>query len=188
MKLVFCLGNIGAKYANTRHNVGFMVADALANEIGCNFTLENKFKAEIAKGTYKNEAIWIVKPQTYMNLSGEALNALKCFYKLNLNDLFLIYDDLSLDIGKIRFRAKGSDGGHNGIKSIIKYAGTQEFGRMKVGIGPQPPYMKSEDFVLQNFNKEEVETLKTTIPKCVEAFLYYCDTNKDIQKVQNKYN
>lgn len=188
MKLVICLGNPGTKYANTRHNIGFMFADLLAEKISCNFSNENKFKAEIAKGTYNNEAIWIVKPQTFMNLSGEALLALRNFYKIDINDLFLVYDDISLELGKLRFRSKGSDGGHNGVKSIIKYAGTQTFDRLKIGIGPQPPFMKSEDFVLQNFSQQEQENLKNTIKTSVEAFLYYCETNKDLQKVQNKYN
>lgn len=189
MKLVICLGNIGGKYEKTRHNVGFMFADKLANKLGVNFSNESKFKAHIAKGEYNNEAIWIVKPQTYMNLSGEALLTLKSFYKsINISDLFLVYDDISLEVGKIRFRAKGSDGGHNGVKSIIKHAQTDVFGRLKIGIGPQPSFMKAEDYVLQNFNNEQFTTLDTTLPKCVEAFLYYCDVNSDITKVQNKYN
>ena len=189
MKLVICLGNIGGKYEKTRHNVGFMFADKLAEKLECSFSNESKFKAHIAKGEYNNEAIWIVKPQTYMNLSGEALLALRNFYKsIAINDLFLVYDDISLEVGKIRFRAKGSDGGHNGVQSIIKYAQTDVFGRLKVGIGPQPSFMKSEDYVLQNFSQDQFTKLNETLPKCVEAFLYYCDTNCDIAKVQNKYN
>ena len=186
MKLIICLGNPGQKYANTRHNIGFMFADCLANKISTSFTNEQKFKCEIAKGIYNNEAFWIIKPQTYMNLSGESLLALKNFYKINISDLFLVYDDISLELGKMRFRAKGSDGGHNGVKSIIKHAQTQVFDRLKIGIGPQPPYMKSEDFVLQNFPSTDEKLLKETINKSVEAFLYYSET--DINKVQNKYN
>ena len=186
MKLLICLGNPGLKYSMTRHNVGFMFADILANKLGCSFSMENKFKAEIAKGEHKSEAIWIIKPQTFMNLSGESLQALKNFYKIDIDNLFLIYDDISLELGKIRFRAKGSDGGHNGVKSIIKYAQTDKFDRLKFGIGPQPSFMKSEDFVLQNFNQTEIEKLKTSLNNSIEAFLYYCET--DINKVQNKYN
>ncbi len=186
MKLVICLGNPTPKYERTRHNAGFMFAELLAEKLACNFNNESKFKSEIAKGTYKDEAIWIIKPQTFMNLSGEALLALRNFYKIDMNDLFLAYDDISLDVGKIRFRAKGSDGGHNGVKSIIKYAQTQTFDRLKIGIGPQPPYMKSEDYVLQNFSSDEMNILKGTLQNSVDAFLYYCDT--DINKVQNKYN
>lgn len=188
MKLLICLGNPGAKYSNTRHNVGFMFADLLSNKIGCNFQNEPKFKCEIAKGTYKEEAIWIIKPQTFMNLSGEALFALKNFYKIDISTLFLVYDDIALDIGTIRFRAKGSDGGHNGVKSIIKYAQTSTFDRLKIGIGPQPSFMKSEDYVLQNFSSTECNILKETLNKSVDAFLYYCDVNGDLNKVQNKYN
>ena len=132
MKLILCLGNPGNEYANTRHNAGFMFADIFSEYIGCKFSNEAKFKAHIAKGEYNNEALWIVKPQTYMNLSGEALKAIKDFYKTDIKTLFVVYDDISLDLGKIRFRPKGSDGGHNGIKSIIKYAQTQEFDRLKM--------------------------------------------------------
>lgn len=186
MKLIICLGNPGIKYSETRHNIGFMFADLLSDKLNCNFSNETKFKAEIAKSEYNGESIWIVKPQTFMNLSGEALFALKNFYKININDLFLVYDDISLDLGKIRFRSKGSDGGHNGVKSIIKYAQTDVFGRLKIGIGPQPSYMKSEDYVLQNFRSDEAVILKEILKKSVDAFLYYCET--DINKVQNKYN
>lgn len=186
MKLLICLGNPGIKYENTRHNAGFMFADKLSEKLNCSFNLETKFKSEISKGVYKEEALWIVKPQTFMNLSGEALYALKSFYKIDIKTLLLVYDDISLDLGKIRFRAKGSDGGHNGVKSIIKYAGTSEFNRMKIGIGPQPLNMKSEDYVLQKFRQEEKILLDNTINTAVEAFFYYCEN--DIYKVQNKYN
>ena len=186
MKLVICLGNPGERYSKTRHNIGFMFADKLAEKIGSSFSNEPKFKAELLKGVYNNEAIWIVKPQTFMNLSGEALNALKSFYKIDINDLFLVYDDIALDLGTIRFRSKGSDGGHNGVKSIIKYASTDTFNRLKIGIGPQPPYMKSEDFVLQNFAASDENLLKETIEKSVEAFIFYIEN--DIYKAQNKFN
>ena len=170
MKLVLGLGNPGEGYKSTRHNAGFMFADALADKIGASFYNESKFKAQIAKGEYKGEAIWIVKPQTYMNLSGESLSALKNFYKTDIKTLFVAFDDISLDLGKIRFKSKGSDGGHNGIKSIIKHASSQEFDRLKIGIGPQPPFMKSEDFVLQNFSKEQKVQIDDIINLCVEAF------------------
>ena len=186
MKLIIGLGNPGSQYENTRHNAGFMFADLLAGKLGCSFSSEPKFKAEIAKGVYNNEAIWLVKPQTFMNLSGEALAALKNFYKIDINTLFVAYDDISLDAGIIRFRPKGSDGGHNGIKSIIAHAGTQVFDRLKIGIGPQPPFMKSEDFVLQNFSSEQMPLIKQALDNAVEAFLFYCDN--DITKTQNKYN
>ncbi len=186
MKLVICLGNPGKQYETTRHNAGFLFADALAEKLNTNFSEETKFKSFIAKTTYNNEAIWIIKPQTYMNLSGEALLLLKNFYKIDINDLFLVFDDISLNIGTIRFREKGSDGGHNGVKSIIKHAGTDKFARIKIGIGPQPPFMKSEDYVLQKFTSEELNILKETTERATEGFMYYCENG--ISKAQNKYN
>jgi len=186
MKLVICLGNPGGQYAQTRHNAGFMFADKLCAKLGGNFVNEPKFKAHIAKTVYNSEAVWIVKPQTFMNLSGESLLLLKSFYKIDINDLFVVYDDISLDLGKIRIRAKGSDGGHNGIKSIIKHASTDVFPRIKIGIGPQPPFMKSEDYVLQKFPQQDLTLLDETLDKSADAFLYFCDT--DIYKAQNKYN
>ncbi len=186
MKLIICLGNPGAQYSQTRHNAGFIFADKLAEKLNTEFKNEAKFKSHIAKGVYNNECLYIVKPQTYMNLSGEALNVLKTFYKFDIKTLFLVYDDISLELGKIRLRSKGSDGGHNGVKSIIKYAQTQEFDRLKIGIGPQPPYMKSEDYVLQNFSSDERKILDNTVTMGIDAFLYYCDN--DINKAQNKYN
>ena len=188
MYLIAGLGNYPKEYDLTRHNMGFMCVDNFVKKYETEFKTESKFKAEIAACNFNNEKIIIAKPLTFMNLSGEAIQKISAFYKIEPQNIFIIYDDISLDVGKIRFRAKGSDGGHNGIKSIIAHASTQEFGRMKIGIGPQPPYMKSEDYVLQNFSKEEFEILIPTLDKCVDAFLFYCDTNCDIQKVQNKYN
>jgi len=186
MKLVICLGNPGSQYMQTRHNAGFMFADRLCDKLGGNFQNETKFKAYIAKSVYNSGAIWIVKPQTYMNLSGETLLLLRNYYKIDINDLFVVYDDISLELGKIRLRAKGSDGGHNGVKSIIKHSGTDIFPRIKIGIGPQPPFMKSEDYVLQKFPQQDLNILDKTLDKSVDAFLYYC--GNDIYKAQNKYN
>ena len=186
MKIVIGLGNPGKEYENTRHNVGFMFAQSLAEQIGVNFTNEQKFKAQIAKGVHNGENIWIVKPQTYMNLSGETVGLIKQFYKINIKDVFIVYDDISLELGKIRFRMKGSSGGHNGIKSIISHVGDEEFDRLKIGIGMQPSFMKSEDFVLQRFSSEQKQLLDETIKKGIEAFFYYLEFG--IAKVQNKYN
>lgn len=186
MKLIICLGNPGTQYEKTRHNAGFMFADKLADKLGASFLNEPKFKSHIAKTQYKSEAVWIVKPQTYMNLSGEALQALKSFYKIDINDLFIVFDDISLDTGRIRLRAKGSDGGHNGVKSIVKYAQTEKIPRIKIGIGPQPPFMKSEDYVLQKFTDDQFKLLEDALNKSVDALLFFCDN--DIAKAQNKYN
>ena len=120
-----------------------------------------------------------------MNLSGEADSDVLNYYKFDVKEVLIIYDDISLDLGRIRFRPNGSDGGHNGVKSIIKHLGTKDFDRIKIGIGPQPP-MPSEAFVLQNFSKEQMEDLKQTIKRTAEAVEFYLENG--IEKSQNRYN
>lgn len=181
MKLIAGLGNIGDKYCFTRHNAGFMVLDKLAIDNNFSFREENKLKCFLAKS---GDIIYI-KPTTFMNLSGEAVRAVMDYYKINVKDILIVYDDIALDLGRIRFRANGSDGGHNGIKSIIKHVGTKEFDRLKIGIGPQPN-IPSENFVLQNFPKEQLEELKEILKRADEAIEFYL--KNDIQKAQNKFN
>lgn len=181
MKLIAGLGNIGEKYCFTRHNAGFMVLDKLALDNNFSFREESKLKCFLAKS---NDIIYI-KPTTFMNLSGEAVRAVMDYYKIDVKDILIVYDDIALDLGRIRFRANGSDGGHNGIKSIIKHVGTKEFDRLKVGIGPQPN-IPSENYVLQNFPKEQLETLKEVLKRADEAIEFYL--SNDIQKAQNKFN
>ena len=185
MYLVIGLGNVGSKYTFTRHNAGFMIADSLAMKNSEAFRENSKLKSLITKIKFNNEDTLLIKPTTYMNLSGEALRAVIDYYKIPIENTLVVYDDLSLELGKIRFRASGSDGGHNGIKSIIQHLGTNKFARLKIGIGPQPP-IPSEAFVLQNFSNSELETLKTVINKSDEAIEYYFAN--DIQKTQNSYN
>ena len=181
MKLIVGLGNIGEKYCFTRHNAGFMVLDKLALDKGFSFREESKLKCFLAKS---GDIIYI-KPTTFMNLSGEAVRAVMDYYKIDVKDLLIIYDDIALDLGRMRFRANGSDGGHNGIKSIIKHVGTKEFDRLKIGIGPQPN-IPSENNVLQNFPKEQLEELKEVLKKADEAIEFYLENG--IQKTQNKFN
>lgn len=181
MKLIAGLGNIGDKYCFTRHNAGFMVLDKLALDNNFSFREESKLKCFLAKS---NDTIYI-KPTTFMNLSGEAVRAVMDYYKIDVKDILIVYDDIALDLGRIRFRANGSDGGHNGIKSIIKHVGTKEFDRLKIGIGPQPN-IPSENYVLQNFPKDQLETLKDVLKKSDEAIKFYLEN--DIQKAQNKFN
>lgn len=181
MKLIAGLGNIGDKYCFTRHNAGFMVLDKLALDNNFSFREENKLKCFLAK----SGNIIYIKPTTFMNLSGEAVRAVMDYYKINVKDILIVYDDIALDLGRIRFRANGSDGGHNGIKSIIKHVGTKEFDRLKIGIGPQPN-IPSENFVLQNFPKEQLEELKEILKRADEAIEFYL--KNDIQKAQNKFN
>ena len=181
MKLIVGLGNIGEKYCFTRHNAGFMVLDKLALDKGFSFREESKLKCFLAKS---GDIIYI-KPTTFMNLSGEAVRAVMDYYKIDVKDLLIIYDDIALDLGRMRFRANGSDGGHNGIKSIIKHVGTKEFDRLKIGIGPQPN-IPSENYVLQNFPKEQLEELKEVLKMADEAIEFYLENG--IQKAQNKFN
>ena len=184
MKLIAGLGNVGDKYCFTRHNAGFMVLDKWALDEGLSFREEKKLKCFLTKLRYNNEDLLLVKPTTFMNLS-EAVRAVMDYYKIEVKDILIIYDDIALDLGRIRFRANGSDGGHNGIKSIIQHVGTKDFDRLKVGIGPQPN-IPSENYVLQNFPKEQHEELKDVLKKSIEAVEYYL--KNDIQKAQNLFN
>lgn len=181
MKLIAGLGNIGDKYCFTRHNAGFMVLDKWALDNNVSFREEKKLKCFIAK----MEDNLLIKPTTFMNLSGEAVRAVMDYYKIDVKDILIVYDDIALDLGRIRFRANGSDGGHNGIKSIIKHVGTKEFDRLKIGIGPQPN-IPSENYVLQNFPKEQHDELKNVLIKADKAIEFYLENG--IQKAQNQFN
>lgn len=185
MKLIIGLGNVGAKYTFTRHNVGFMLVDKIAMNNNADFRENSKLKSLITKIYKDGEEYMIVKPTTYMNLSGEAMRAVIDYYKIDSKDMMIVYDDISLDLGRVRFRASGSDGGHNGIKSVIKHLGSKDFLRLKIGIGPQPP-IPSESFVLQNFDNASLEILKEVLQKSEEA-VFYCFQN-GIEKTQNRYN
>ena len=153
MKLVAGLGNIGEKYCFTRHNAGFMVVDKMAMNHDVSFKEDKKLKCFIAKFKYNGEDIILIKPTTFMNLSGDSVQLVMNYYKINITDVIIVYDDLSLEVGKIRFRPNGSDGGHNGIKSVIKSLSSQNIARLKVGIGPQPLYERSVRSVKAGFEK-----------------------------------
>lgn len=185
MKLVVGLGNVGDKYCFTRHNAGFMVVDRMAIVHDVSFKEDKKLKCFIGKYKHGFEDIMLIKPTTFMNLSGDSVQLVMNYYKIDVSDVLIVYDDLSLELGKMRFRPNGSDGGHNGIKSVIKCVGTQSVARLKIGIGPQPP-IPSETFVLQNFYKDQLETLKPVLKKSVEAIEYYFDNG--MSKAQNTYN
>ena len=181
MKLIAGLGNVGEKYCFTRHNIGFMLLDKWSLDDGFFFKEDRKLKCHLAKSS----DLIFIKPTTFMNLSGEAVRAVMDYYKIDVKDLLVIYDDIALDFGKIRFRANGSDGGHNGIKSIIQHLGTNNFDRLKIGIGPQPN-VPSEVYVLQNFTKEQLEQLRKVLSTSVEAVELYLKNG--IEKAQNRYN
>ncbi len=184
MKLIAGLGNIGEKYVFTRHNAGFMVLDRWSYVDSFSFKEESKLKAYISRFKTGGEDIIFVKPTTFMNLSGEAVRAVMDYYKIDISDLIIIYDDIALPLGTIRLRANGSDGGHNGIKSIIKHLGTSNFNRIKIGIGPQ--IGPSENYVLQNFSKEQMEALKNVLDKAIDAAIALM--HNGIAEAQNKFN
>ena len=154
MKVIVGLGNPTDQYKGTRHNVGYMAIDRIAeaNRININ---QHKFKAMVGSGIIGGSKVLLVKPLTYMNLSGESIRPIMDFYKLDLSDILVIYDDISLEPGKIRIRKKGSAGGHNGIKNIIAQLGTQNFQRIKVGVGEKPKGWDLADYVLGHFSKED---------------------------------
>ena len=160
MFLIIGLGNPTAQYQGTRHNVGFDVIDMLADKY--NISIDGrKNKAFVGKGVIEGRKVILVKPQTYMNLSGESVRGLVDFYKLDpTSEILVVYDDVSLDVGQMRIRIKGSAGGHNGIKSIISHLGTQEFMRIKVGVGEKPKGYDLADYVLGHFTKDEQVAMK----------------------------
>ena len=187
MKLIAGLGNPGDKYEFTRHNAGFIVVSKLAEKFGIIGKFDKKFNAIIGKGQIGNEDVLIVQPMTFMNLSGDAIVPLLNYYKMSYHDLLVVFDDISLDLGVLRFRAKGSDGGHNGIKSIIgNLGGKNDFSRLKVGIGPQPPFMPLESYVLQKFDKNEEKLLAGVVNNSVEAI--ECYISKGIEFAGNRFN
>lgn len=187
MKLIAGLGNPGDKYEFTRHNAGFMVVSKFAEKFSISGKFDKKFNAIIGKGSVGCEDVLVVQPMTFMNLSGDAIVPLLNYYKLTHKDLLVVFDDICLDLGVLRFRAKGSDGGHNGIKSVIRNLGGQnDFARLKVGIGPQPPFMPSESYVLQKFDKSE-ESLLNEVSSCAaEAIELYL--KEGIERAGSRYN
>lgn len=157
--LVVGLGNPGAEYARTRHNAGFLALDALAKSMGTSVD-RARFKALVGEGVLAEARVLLMKPQTYMNLSGDAVREAAAFYHIDPDHVIVIYDDVTLDVGRLRVRGKGSDGGHNGMKSIIAQLGSNEFARVRIGVGKKPhPSYDLADWVLSAFTAEELERL-----------------------------
>ena len=176
-KLLVGLGNPGDKYFETKHNVGFMLIDQLAKKQNVSFTHDKIFQAELASFFLNGEKIYLVK----------AVHALLTYYGLDIEDLLIIYDDLDMEVGKIRLRAKGSAGGHNGIKSIIQHIGTQVFNRVKIGIGRPKKGMSVVHHVLSKFDKEDYIGILQSIDKVDDAINYYLQ-EKNFEKTMQKYN
>ena len=180
------LGNPGTKYENTRHNAGFMALDTLAEDIGADVK-RLKFKSLTADVSINGVHCLLMKPTTFMNNSGEAVVEALNFYKLTTERLVVIYDDISMDVGRTRIRGKGSDGGHNGIKSIIYLTGSDVFPRIKIGVGAKPhPDYDLADWVLGMFPKEQGEALETAFKNAAEAAKLI--VSGKMNEAMNKYN
>ena len=186
-KLLVGLGNPGDKYFETRHNVGFMLVDQMAKSLNLTFSHDKIFQADIASTFLNGEKVYFVKPTTFMNDSGKAVHALLTYYGLDVEDLLVIYDDLDMEVGKIRLRAKGSAGGHNGIKSIINHIETQTFNRIKIGIGRPKQGMSVVHHVLGKFDKDDYITILQTIDRVEEAINDYL-VEGNFEKSMQKYN
>lgn len=171
MFLVVGLGNPGVEYKNTRHNVGFLAVDALREVWNFPDFSDSKHKGVISEGIRDGEKIMLLKPVTYMNLSGESVASLANFYKIPLENILVISDDIDMEFGKVRYRAKGSSGGQNGLKSIATHLGTEAFARIKIGIGRDVRY-NTADWVLSKFSKEELEILQKEVFPKVEETLF----------------
>lgn len=186
MKLIVGLGNIGKEYAGTRHNIGFMVADKIAERYALTFNKEIR-DANWTEFRLGAEKIILIKPTTYMNESGKAVGAYARFYNIEPKDIAIVQDDMDLPVGTIRIRKKGSSGGHNGIKSIQSHLGTDEFPRFKIGIGhPKHEQQVVIDHVLHRFqgdDKVSIDQAVTSMAEAVETWL-----TEDIEKVMNKFN
>lgn len=185
MKLVVGLGNPGAKYAGTRHNIGFDILDHSAQDLGFSFD-QSKFKGVYGTYIHKGEKILFLKPLTYMNLSGESVAPLMKYFQIPLEDLVVVYDDLDLPAGKIRLRQKGSAGGHNGIKSLISHLGTNEFNRIRVGIDRPEPGTQVVHYVLGRYRPEEKEAIQDSIVQSSKAIEAWFD--KPFLEVMNAFN
>ena len=184
--LLVCLGNPGREYENTRHNIGFMAADALEKKEGIKI---NKLKYRALTGELRagGQRVLVMKPQTFMNLSGEAVKLAGAFYKIPPDHVIVISDDVSLPLGKLRIRAGGSAGGHNGLKNIIAHLGTDRFPRVKVGVGaPAHPEHEMVDWVIGNFTPAERKQVDEAVARALDAAL--CIIEKGVNEAQNRYN
>lgn len=186
MYIIVGLGNPTKEYEGTRHNVGFEVIDRLADKYSISVDAK-KHRAYIGKGMIAGQKVILAKPQTYMNLSGESVRSLLDYYKIDEEEeLLVVYDDISLDNGQIRIRAKGSAGGHNGIKNIIAHLGGQVFPRIKVGVGEKPPKYDLADYVLGHFSKAEQELMEEGYDKAIHAIELILQD--EMNEAMNEYN
>ena len=186
MKLIVGLGNPGTEYRETRHNVGFMVADALVNRWRVADQWREKFGALQIKTMVGEESVILAKPLTFMNLSGQAVSGLAGFYKIEPADVFIVTDDVALPVGRLRARREGGAGGHNGLKSIIQSLGTQAFPRMRVGVGRGDHRRDLADHVLGRFEADERDTVSAAVLRAADATEVFLSDG--IERVMNAFN
>lgn len=180
------LGNPGLDYVHTRHNIGERVVKAFAEEIGIRFLLESRFKAQVAKGAYHSSKVALLFPITYMNLSGEAIRGFIDYYKIAPSEIIVLCDDVDLPLGMLRLRKDGRSGGHNGLKSIEKCLGTQDFARLRIGVGAKHEKQDLADHVLGKFTNEEALLLPQVIENAVSALKSL--VSEDMDKVMSRVN
>jgi len=183
--LIVGLGNPGRQYQASRHNIGFMLVTHLAEKLGTAFTRVQS-KALVTKTNYQDSSMILAKPQTYMNLSGQAVSSLVRFYKIQLDNLLVVYDDVDLPYGRIRIRPSGGSAGQKGMQSIIGQLGTQEFPRMRMGVGRPPGSKGAASYVLRDFSGEDAEFLPPILDRSVEAVITYI--TEDLTTAMNRYN
>ena len=183
--LIAGLGNPGREYRGNRHNAGYLFLDRLAERLGVAFNRVES-KALVCKAEYEGNRLILAKPQTYMNLSGQAVGALLRFYKIPSERFLVAYDEIDLPFGSLRLRPEGGSGGHNGMKSIIERLGNQEFARLRIGVNRPPGRMEAADYVLQDFSRAETEQLPNILDSAIDAAL--CFVSSGIDAAMNRFN
>jgi PTH1 family peptidyl-tRNA hydrolase len=188
LKILVGLGNPGLRYEFTRHNIGFRIVDSLARDIGTEFKKVKSYYSLISRGTINNHKVMLIKPQTFMNLSGRAVSKVVSYYKIPLRDLLIVYDDLNLELGQIRIRKKGSTGGHKGIESIMQYLNSEDIPRLRIGIGNPSVNFNFDcvSYVLSNFNNDEEDKIEEVIQLSTEAIKTIIEDG--FEKAMRKYN
>ena len=184
--LIVGLGNPGREYERTRHNAGFRALDLLADKLGCKVD-KSKFQGLYGQATYRGKKLLLLKPQTYMNLSGRSVLQLSAFFRVPPKNIIVMFDDISLEPGRLRVRSDGSAGGHNGIKSIIQELGSQDFPRVKIGVGAKPhPDFDLADWVLSGFTAQEEKALQPALERAAEAALAVMEYG--VPEAANRFN
>lgn len=185
MKLIVGLGNPGPRYADTRHNVGWRAAEQVATQAGAG-PWKERFEAAVAETRWHGEKIILARPLTFMNDSGRSVRRLINFWKLEARDLLVVLDCLAIEVGRIRLRVDGSDGGHNGLASVIAHLGHEDFARLRVGIGPPPPVEEHADFVLSPFAQDEQPVIEEAITRAAQAA--ECWITEGPEEAMNRFN